>query len=86
MISDTLDQGSNPLSCSEFVNKMKIILFYLVLAFISGQVKSCGISTHTEIIHRAFEFYDNPAFGPGEVRRIIQEQQGAFMVSQSLIC
>jgi hypothetical protein len=60
---------------------------FVVLLFVFVALKSaasCGISTHTEIIHRAFEFYDNPAFGPGEVRRIILEHQGAFMVKLSV--
>ncbi len=38
----------------------------------------CGILTHTEIAHRAHQFYNNDAFGPGEVRRILDKWQGAF--------
>ena len=36
------------------------------------------MSTHTEIILRALATYDNPAFGPGEVLRIINENQDSF--------
>ena len=36
------------------------------------------MSTHTEVIHRALRSYDNPAFGPGEVARILNENQDAF--------
>ena len=36
------------------------------------------MSTHTEVILRALATYDNPAFGPGEVLRIINENQDSF--------
>jgi hypothetical protein len=53
-------------------------LLLVFLAAFVGIGNNCGISTHTEIIERALANYDNPAFGPGEVVRILREHQGAF--------
>ncbi len=52
------------------------------LVFFIGSAVGCGISTHTEILQRAAQTYDNPAFGPGVVKRIIAEHQDAFQVRQ----
>ena len=41
-------------------------------------IHGCGIATHTEINERALANYDNPAFGPGEIRRILLDHQGSF--------
>lgn len=53
----------------------QIVLLCLVLA---NQCFGCGVLTHTEIAHRAHQFYQNDALGPGEVRRIMDKWQGAF--------
>ena len=54
---------------------MKLIAIFLALI---SHVQSCGLATHTEVIERALANYDNPAFGPGEIRRILTEHQDAF--------
>lgn len=56
---------------------MKLATFAL-LCFLFQKAQGCGIATHTEVIERALASYNNPAFGPGEVRRILLQRQGAF--------
>ena len=57
---------------------MEIIKIALILFISIYHSKGCGISTHTEIIQRALANYDNPAFGDGQILRILSEHQGAF--------
>lgn len=52
--------------------------YIFVFSLLLSPVHSCGISTHTEVILRALSTYDHPAFGPGQVSRILMEHQGAF--------
>ena len=60
---------------------MKLILFSLSLLLLYGRNTSgCGVGTHTEINNRAMEFYNNSIFGPGVIKRILQEQQPSFQV------
>ena len=54
---------------------LKLIWILWILIKLSH---NCGISTHTEVIQRALANYDNPAFGSGEILKIIQNHQGAF--------
>ena len=60
---------------------MKLILISLSLLLLYGRNTSgCGVGTHTEINNRAMEFYNNSIFGPGVIKRILQEQQPSFQV------
>lgn len=63
-----------------FYRKMSLKCFILAFGLFIGNAAGCGISTHTEILQRAAQTYDNPIFGPGVVKRIIAEHQDAFQV------
>ena len=60
---------------------MAIFIFLPFLSLLIGSyTEACGVSTHTEINNRAMAFYNNSVFGPGVIKRILQEQQPAFQV------
>lgn len=43
-------------------------------------VSPCGVTTHTEITHRALQSYDSVAFGDGVVRKILMDRPGSLEV------
>jgi hypothetical protein len=57
-----------------------VVSSLLILLLLGQESKCCGVGTHTEINNRAMAFYNNSIFGPGVIKRILQEQQPAFQV------